>query len=187
MFQERLQQKEQELQDSRDGLEQHQPVASLQETVDRFEDRLKNLLDTSGDISEVEELPEAAVGISDEDYDELVMDDDDATEILEMEENVMKDETVEEFNPRNIIRCKVCENEFPNNKDMMEHQKETGHGYDLTCKVCDRKFKTKGALKSHKDRIHSDNMPFKCKKCDHRFKDDGSRLRHEANNALHIR
>ena len=186
MFQESLQQKEQELLDSRDGLEEleKRPVSSLQETVDKFEDRLKNLLDTSGDISEE---PEASVGISDEDYDDLVMDDEDTNEVLEMEEIVMKDETVEEFDPKNIIRCKVCENEFPNNKDLTDHQKETGHGYDLVCKVCERKFKTKYTLKSHMDTVHSDKMPFKCKKCDQRFKDDGSCRRHQANNALHIR
>jgi uncharacterized Zn-finger protein len=77
--------------------------------------------------------------------------------------------------------------EKPKLEPLEEHQKDTGNGYSLTCKICERKFKTKYTLKSHEERVHSDNMPFKCSKCDQPFKDEGSCRRHEANNVLHRR
>ena len=87
----------------------------------------------------------------------------------------------------------MCSDEFPSARELTQHQKETDHGYSLSCKVtinikdvigfqmcerqrpcqvCDKKFKTKYTLRSHEKVVHSDKMPFKCSKCDHRFKDE---------------
>ena len=185
--------------------EGQEPFSELQENAERFEDRLKDLLDSSEEVSVEDEL----------DIDETVLDDDEEVEIeidegdeevkpseetessnspmnlptVETKRNQMrpKDETLEEIDPKQISRCTVCVDEFPNNKELTEHQRETGHGYDLICTICEKKFKDKYVLKSHVARIHSDDMPFKCTKCEHRFKDEGSCRRHQANNTLHIR
>lgn len=173
-----LQEKEQELLDSREQEQGQEPVVALQERAGRFEDRLKVFLTETG-----------KTGVTDDDYDDVVMDEEETE--TKNEETVVhkypKDETLEEFDPNLISRCNVCTDEFPSKKELYEHEKETSHGYILYCTICERKFKTKYTLKSHVDRVHSDVMPFKCSKCEQRFKDEGSMRRHQANDQLHKR
>ena len=152
------------------------PTASLQQTAEKFEDRLKLLLDVDKDTEVMEETGG--------NYDEVEMDDLGG----EVEQEVtLKEERFEEVDPRSISRCAACGDEFPSGRELTEHQKATGHGYSLACAICERKFKTKYTLKSHEEMVHNDKKPFKCGKCDQRFKDEGSMRRHQANDRLHQR
>jgi len=121
-----------------------------------------------------EEMGAGQDGVQDQDHDQD-------------QDQDQEEEQYEEIDPKDISRCSVCSDEFPSARELTQHQKETDHGYSLSCKVCDKKFKTKYTLRSHEKVVHSDKMPFKCSKCDHRFKDEGSMRRHQANDDLHRR
>ena len=58
---------------------------------------------------------------------------------------------------------------------------------NLQCKLCGKKFKSRGSLKSHKEKVHDNIKPFKCSKCERRFNDVNSMRRHEVNDKLHRR
>jgi len=157
-------------------------TASLQQTAEKFEDRLKLLLDVDKDTEVIE-----GTGGNYGDYDEVEMDDLGEVEPEVEPEVTLKEERFEEVDPRSISRCAACGDEFPSGRELTEHQKATGHGYSLACAICERKFKTKYTLKSHEESVHNDIKPFKCGKCEQRFKDEGSMRRHQANDRLHQR
>jgi len=179
-----LQQKEQELLDCQDGLLDGEKSSAelLEQSAEKFEDRLKLLLDIGDETNVGKEVSLSDNGVSDNDMEYTKDEEFQGDVIKELEDDLVDDDDI-----KDIIKCVECSDVFDSKKEFSEHQKETGHGYTLSCSVCERKFKTKYTLKSHENVVHSDRMPFKCKKCDQRFKDAGSWKRHQANDDLHRR
>ena len=83
--------------------------------------------------------------------------------------------------------CKVCLEEFPNRKNLLEHEKESGHYYKFPCNHCDKKFRQKIQAVRHEAQVHSAEMPFKCNKCERQFKSEFSWKRHQDNDEVHKR
>ena len=115
-----------------DSIEQDHFVANLE----RFEDTLKGLLNTPDN-----EEDEVEMGIYKEEKREV---------------NHPIDSTLEEITPKDISPCNVCQDEFPSKKELIEHEKESDHGYTLSCKICEKKFFKKYTLKSHEECIQSE-------------------------------
>ena len=83
--------------------------------------------------------------------------------------------------------CKVCQEEFPNRKMLLEHEKNTGHYLKFPCKYCAKKFRQKIQVERHEAQIHSTEMPFQCNRCDRKFKSEFSWKRHQDNDEVHKR
>ncbi|XP_023210794.1 zinc finger protein 726-like [Centruroides sculpturatus] len=65
------------------------------------------------------------------------------------------------------IKCKVCNNEFTNEVQFLEHLTENPKCEKLTCDECRKQFSQICHLNIHKLEIHSNEKKFKCEECDY--------------------
>lgn len=72
--------------------------------------------------------------------------------------------------PGSVYKCKVCDRQFTNRRDMYAHINE--HGRQPTvhlCDTCGKCFGSADTLRSH-IRVHMDIRPFACEVCEKRFR-----------------
>lgn len=72
--------------------------------------------------------------------------------------------------------CEVCQKEFENKSDLVQHQKIKNHLFD--CPDCKRSFTSKRALEQHQKIKH---LPSVCEICGKEFKKQKSLEQHMAN------
>ena len=67
--------------------------------------------------------------------------------------------------------CKVWIKAFNRkyNRDVHVSSHEANNKKKFPCESCDARFVTKGQMKSHYLRIHTDEMPFECPHCKKKF------------------
>ena len=86
---------------------------------------------------------------------------------------------------RKNISCRICQNEFSNNKSLKKHQKKVDcqqfvKNGKFFCKLCFSKFTCLKAVCSHqKFHVKESDRKFKCPRCDKKFKNNKNLLEHE--------
>ncbi|XP_023220330.1 zinc finger protein 468-like [Centruroides sculpturatus] len=80
------------------------------------------------------------------------------------------------------IKCIVCQNNFANEAQFLEHLKENPKCERLTCDVCRKQFTRISHLNIHK-LIHSNEKKFKCEECDYSTVDRANFRRHQNNHS----
>lgn len=120
------------------------------------------------------------------DSDEETVIEDTETEVVKLEPKDLKS-LLSNKHVKHKTHCKVCLEEFPNRKNLLEHEKDSGHYYKFPCQHCDKKFRQKIQQMRHEAQVHSSEMPYKCNRCDRQFKSEFSWKRHQENDEIHRR
>lgn len=95
---------------------------------------------------------------------------------LENHKSSVHGENVDEFG--SIYKCKVCDNQFTNRKDLYEHLNEHAENPAVhLCDTCGKCFNSIITLRAHK-RVHLNIRNFPCDKCDKRFRTRLQLLQH---------